>query len=337
MTTFLIGADPEFFVKKNGTLVSAHGLIPGTKEAPHKVKLGAVQVDGTALEFNIDPANTAEIFERNMSTVLGEIRGMVGEEYEFDFSPVANFGKEYIDSLPEKAKELGCDPDFNAYTGLPNPKPDADMGFRTASGHIHIGWTENQDVTDPDHLEACRMLTKQLDITLGVTSKIWDRDTVRSSMYGAPGAFRPKSYGVEYRVLSNAWVNDARLRRIVFDITMASAKKLVSGSQIYNSYTQKSFNGLSYVDLYSEIDYLLGRYGLISSTSRALLRSVYEEVRAKEVVPKKKMVAIKKMVVPDELDIAVNENPVPVGIERLQQMEWGRPAVGRNRWNQVEI
>src|SRR5690606_34543029 len=125
---------------------------------------------------------------------------------------------------------------------------------------IHIGWTENQDVTDPDHLEACRMLTKQLDITLGVTSKIWDRDTVRSSMYGAPGAFRPKSYGVEYRVLSNAWVNDARLRRIVFDITMASAKKLVSGTQIYTNYNTKSFNGMSYDNLYGEIDYLLGRF-----------------------------------------------------------------------------
>ena len=54
----LIGCDPEVFVKQNGVFRSAHGLIRGDKKNPQKIRSGAVQVDGMALEFNIDPART---------------------------------------------------------------------------------------------------------------------------------------------------------------------------------------------------------------------------------------------------------------------------------------
>jgi hypothetical protein len=59
---FKIGADPEFFLrdKATGKFVSAHGLIPGTKRQPMKVDKGAVQVDGMALEFNIDPVTNLD-------------------------------------------------------------------------------------------------------------------------------------------------------------------------------------------------------------------------------------------------------------------------------------
>ena len=51
-----VGADPELFVKKGRSFQSAYGMIPGTKQKPKKVIKGAVQVDGMALEFNIDRA-----------------------------------------------------------------------------------------------------------------------------------------------------------------------------------------------------------------------------------------------------------------------------------------
>ena len=132
-----IGADPEFFVAKKGKVVSAYGLIPGDKKNPLKVKNGAVQVDGMALEFNIDPAKDYKQFDENITSVMGQLRQMT-EGYEFKIEPVAEFGKKYIDEQPQKAKELGCDPDYNAYTRVQNPVPDGDRGFRTASGHIHI-------------------------------------------------------------------------------------------------------------------------------------------------------------------------------------------------------
>ena len=227
---FKIGADPEFFVKKFGKLVSAYGLIPGSKENPHKVPKGAVQVDGMALEFNIDPAETYSQFEDNMSTVMSSIIGMV-PGYEIFVEPVADFGLEYIEAQPKEAKELGCSPDFNAYTKQANPRPSADTPFRTASGHVHIGWTSGVDINDEGHLEACRALTKSLDVWLGLPSLVWDQDDRRRTLYGAAGAFRPKSYGMEYRVLSNKWITDPLLRKTVFHNTLKAIEATFSNPE----------------------------------------------------------------------------------------------------------
>ena len=221
---FKIGADPEFFVKRAGRLVSAYGLIPGNKENPHKVPKGAVQVDGMALEFNIDPAETYFEFEDHMSKVLTSITKMV-PGYEIFIEPVADFGLDYIEAQPKEAKELGCSPDFNAYTKQANPRPNADTPFRTASGHVHIGWTDAPvDINDEGHLEACRALTKSLDVWLGIPSLIWDQDDRRRTLYGAAGAFRPKPYGMEYRVLSNKWIADPLLRKTVYHNTLEAIK-----------------------------------------------------------------------------------------------------------------
>lgn len=221
---FKIGADPEFFVKKFGKLVSAHGLVPGSKENPFLVPKGAVQVDGMALEFNIDPAEDYDAFEDNMSSVLDSITAMV-PGYEIFVEPVADFGADYIQAQPDEAKELGCSPDFSAYTGQANPRPNADVPFRTASGHVHIGWTEGADINDEGHLEACRALTKSLDVWLGIPSLVWDQDERRRSLYGAAGAFRPKPYGMEYRVLSNKWITDPVLRMTVYHNTIEAIRK----------------------------------------------------------------------------------------------------------------
>lgn len=219
-----VGADPEFFVKKFGKLWSAHGLIPGTKENPHKVDKGAVQVDGMALEFNIDPAESYSQFEDNMSTVLSSISSMI-PGYEVFIEPVADFGLDYIKSQPKEASDLGCSPDFNAYTKAANPRPNVDTPFRTASGHVHIGWTDEPvDIDDEGHLEACRILTKALDLYLGVPSLLWDKDDRRRSLYGAAGAFRPKPYGMEYRVLSNKWISSPVLRQLVYENTIEAVK-----------------------------------------------------------------------------------------------------------------
>lgn len=240
---FLIGADPELFVRdRNNNLVSAFGMIPGTKESPHEVEGGAVQVDGMALEFNINPANNFKEFNKNIESVLAQLKEMIPEGYSFDFSPVAEFGKEYIDAQPDMAKELGCNPDFNAHTGTPNEKPNVDYPFRTASGHIHIGWTAGQDIDVPEHIEACRMAVSQLDITIGLAARRWDKDTKRSSMYGKFGCYRPKPYGVEYRTLSNTWVGDKDRREVVFNVSMEAMELLLTGKRLYEKYYIPDFD-----------------------------------------------------------------------------------------------
>ena len=209
MSELTFGCDPELFLrnKKTGEFVSAHGVIPGSKKEPFKVNKGAVQVDGMAVEFNIDPVKTGEEFAFSVKTVLAQLSEMIGPDLELVAKPTVHFSDEVFAAQPTEALELGCEPDYNAYTGEQNTPPNSSAKFRTGAGHIHIGWCEDVSVDDPDHVEVCRIVVQQLDYYLGVVSHQWDDDRKRRQLYGAKGAYRVKPYGVEYRPLSNAWLN----------------------------------------------------------------------------------------------------------------------------------
>lgn len=206
MTVF-VGADPELFVKEGDRFVSGFGMIPGDKKKPHPVPNGAVQVDGMALEFNINPAVNEDEFLLNIDIVLNHLKGMIPDKHQLVVSPTAEFDEEYLKSQPLEALQLGCAPDYNAYEMAANPQPDQHPTMRTGAGHLHVGWEPNRYEEDrAAHREECAMLTKQMDYILGIPSILLDKDDKRRQMYGKAGAFRPKPYGVEYRVLSNFWL-----------------------------------------------------------------------------------------------------------------------------------
>ena len=227
----LIGADPEVFVKNEGNvLISGHGLVPGDKKNPYKVPYGAVQVDGMALEFNIDPADNPDAFIFNIQNVKAELERMVLiKGLHLVTEPVAIFDQHTFDATPAEAKVLGCDPDYNAWTGEINPRPDNNTTMRTASGHIHIGWTDGKDPMDEAHFEDCRTVAKQMDYYLGLPSLWWDQDNRRRQMYGQAGAFRPKPYGVEYRVMSNVWLTDMNLAKWIWNAAYKGINDLMAG------------------------------------------------------------------------------------------------------------
>lgn len=206
----LIGCDPELFVKDfNGSLLSAHAMIPGTKKYPHHVEKGAVQVDGMALEFNIDPAYTEQMFVDNVIHVMAQMNRMI--RGHFYINPVAHFGEEMIKAQPKEAVELGCDPDYNGWSKEVNTPPNVNAPFRTASGHIHVGWGEKRDMSSAMSFFEAADMACQLDFYLGLPSLLIDKDTTRKELYGKAGAFRNKPYGMEYRVLSNFWLTDPYL------------------------------------------------------------------------------------------------------------------------------
>lgn len=231
----LIGCDPEVFVRRNGTFESAFGLIKGDKKNPQKIRNGAVQVDGMALEFNIDPAFNEDQFVFNVQDVYNQMKLMV-PEFEVVAVPVAHFTKEYLDAQPAEAKELGCDPDYNAWTAAVNVKPNAERPMRTASGHIHIGWTNKEDPFNPAHQEAARMVGRQMDFFLGLSSLEYDSDKERREMYGKAGCIRYKPYGVEYRTLSNAWLRNEKLMRTVYRNAVNGVKRLLDGDNLADKY-----------------------------------------------------------------------------------------------------
>lgn len=234
----LIGADPELFVfsENKKKVVSAHDLIPGTKKHPFQVPKGAIQVDGVAAEFNIDPAESRSQFMQHIAIVKNalkdqlDIKGRLHKDrYVLVAKPCVFFTKTYWATVPEEAKELGCEPDFNAYTMNANVKPDAKMLMRTGAGHIHISWGARVENISDDWMDLCADLVQHLDHHLFPESKKWDADELRRKLYGNMGAFRPKKYGLEYRTLSNAWLESYLRCGYVFDATKAITEKWLAG------------------------------------------------------------------------------------------------------------
>lgn len=226
-----IGCDPEMFLTdvKSGRFVSAHDKMPGTKEKPHPVDYGAIQVDGVAAEFNIEPCTDAGLFASKCGYVMKSLQTQVGEGNKLTISPTALFDQKYWDSLPDNIKKLGCNPDFNGWTGEVNPSPDSRGMMRTASGHVHLGWGKKKSAEDQDHYGDCCLLAKQMDYYLGIFSLVWDADTKRRSLYGKAGTFRPKEYGIEYRTLSNRWLSNTYLMKFVFNQSFNCVTRLLNG------------------------------------------------------------------------------------------------------------
>jgi hypothetical protein len=256
---FKFGCDPELFVfntETNTPVPAGEVGIVGSKDKPHPCYgkdgeiIGWAQVDGMAAEFNIPPVTSFRDFNRHIEAMIKALGAMLPEGHELRAVPAVTFSEEVFNAAPDSAKELGCSPDYNAWTGKINPPPkDASNPFlRTASGHLHIGWTDGADISDNQHVLNCRDLVKQFDWYLGGWSLGLDPDPVRRRLYGEAGAMRFKSYGVEYRVLSNFWVT-SRDRRLVVWNRMQKAIADIARSfmpdkarSVYNDMLRSSIN-----------------------------------------------------------------------------------------------
>lgn len=218
---FTLGSDPEFFICDSaGNFVSPEGLIPGSKSSPHPVKFGAIQRDGFAAEINTDPASTYAEWERNHTAVIKQLEDMLPEGLHLSSTlRSVTIPSEIYDKSSLEIRELGCDPDINAWSGEINPPPNiaASPTLRCVGGHVHVGWTNDASMSDEQHVLNCCELVQQMDWFLGGWSVAKDPDLIRKSLYGKAGACRYKHYGVEYRVLSNFWVSDQALRLAVWN------------------------------------------------------------------------------------------------------------------------
>jgi len=201
---FTIGADPEvFLVNKENVLVSAIDKVGGSKHFPRPLPIGkgfAVQEDNVALEYNIPAAENKQQFIDNITLVMQYLSDEISV-HNLTFSKLSAAAFPVSELLDPRAMEFGCDPDFNAWKdGAINPKPKADdHTLRSCGGHVHLGY----EFADKDHIIKT---VKLLDLYLAIPSLFMDDGDLRRKLYGAPGAYRRKSFGLEYRVLSNFWV-----------------------------------------------------------------------------------------------------------------------------------
>lgn len=206
---FTIGSDPEFFVKKGGKIVSAIGLFGGTKLKPKALQEFGdgyfIQEDNVAVEFNIPPAKSKKEFVDSISTIINKSGIIMPEGCELFVGSSHEF--ENKDLKHPKAREFGCNPDYNAWTFMENPAPSPKTSLRVCGGHVSVG-AENIHPF---------FFARAMDLALGVPSCFIDRDLKRRSLYGKAGAFRPTPYGVEYRSLSNFWSKSSELTGYIYD------------------------------------------------------------------------------------------------------------------------
>lgn len=238
-----IGCDPEIFLRDKATkkFVSAHNLLPGNKREPHPVERGTIQVDGMAAEIGIDPSESRSTFRNRVVHVMEQLRTII-PNHELVFEPICEFSEDVWATTPPEAKELGCDPDYDAYTGEQNPRPNGEVQYRTASGHIHLGWTEGMDINDPGHIEACRMMGRQLDFYVGLPAMYCDNDSRRRKLYGKGGAIRIKPYGVEYRTPSNFWLKHTALMEWIHRSACEAYNALYKGVDLYAKLGEQARN-----------------------------------------------------------------------------------------------
>lgn len=218
----LLGSDPEIFLTRDGKIISAIDLIGGSKEKPLVVKDGTLQEDNIMAEIGINPTNNVEEFIRRHKSVMAELVVKTRAQPLITASEIID--KMILTANPNRAFKFGCDPDFNAYTQEANPNPDPSGLLRTCAGHIHLGF----EAEDKNADGACDLI-KHLDVTVGLWSVLVDKDDRRREKYGKAGAFRPKSYGLEYRVPSNFWLQNDSLMKEVFERTVAGYTNMFKG------------------------------------------------------------------------------------------------------------
>lgn len=233
---FTIGTDSECFLrsKDSGRLVSAIPFINGTKHEPQPLPGGNIQRDNVAMEVATDPASDLAQFVGNVGSVLKNARCVIPKLYEIDAVPSANFPEDQLDH-PE-ALQFGCDADYDAYKVRENDKPVLKNPlFRSCGGHIHVGTGDNPRYDFLKNFHGKIDMVKTMDAVHGIVSTLLDHSpqaVERRSLYGKAGTHRPKSYGVEYRVLSNFWIKSPLLVSLMYNLTKDALELMAAGKAL---------------------------------------------------------------------------------------------------------
>ncbi len=194
ISNYYIGADPELFITDGDKVISAVGLLPGSKEEPYisddMPKGFGLQTDNILAEFNIPPVNDVVSFVSNIEYMKDYIRNYVkniNPNYDILCSASQIVDEDQLQT--DQAKEFGCSVDYNVYTKSANPKPNGEQtNLRSAGMHIHVSYENNNINTSLD-------IIRILDVFLGIPSVILDNDSKRRELYGKAGCFRLKDYG----------------------------------------------------------------------------------------------------------------------------------------------
>lgn len=223
-----VGSDPEIFVEDaDGQVIPAFSFL-GPKSNPYKAEVlsywtpNNVYWDGFQAEFDTMPNSC---FSGQCDSIHFGLQGVLKKALDFNSKAKLSI-RTVVDIPPEvmaKAKQehvqFGCMPSLNAYGMKGLDTPGHEVPFRPAGGHMHLsfyGLKPGEDLK----------IVKAMDAILGVACVSMFAqfdDPRRRLLYGLAGEYRLPAHGIEYRVLSNAWLIHPLLAHIVFDVGRTAA------------------------------------------------------------------------------------------------------------------
>lgn len=222
-----MGCDPELFINLNNKVIGSEKVL-----VKDKVKTNGDKItkDGVQVEFNPQPQTCRAYLGNHIKLSFIDLVKMLQEKgMEINFNQVVTVSKKEMDSLSDKAREFGCAPSNNFYTGSVSVigKDPKVYKKRSAGGHIHLGTSYNIDCDKEDFIVDELVLKPEriipiLDIIVGNTCVLLDRDkgnVERRKTYGRAGEYRvPDKARIEYRTLSNFWLRDYKLMSLVMGL-----------------------------------------------------------------------------------------------------------------------
>lgn len=249
----MFGNDPEVMLLSNSTgqIVSSLDVLKNNKHNPIELGDGMkMYADNVLVEFAGPPASTVGAAVGNLREVFVRAQARLGSGYSLlpkashvydDLPPKPDDGLvlSWLNNLIptesiHEAWQVGCNPNYNAYTGEQRKQSPFPDGMRTGSFHIHIGNANYQDDKEEKLMTAQSKMNaiKLMDIFVGCAGVIFDKDPTapaRRKLYGQAGEFRPTDYGCEYRVLGNYALRSPKLTELVFDLTAHAMSYIESG------------------------------------------------------------------------------------------------------------
>lgn len=221
-----LGSDPEFFFKKDGKVIGAEKVLP--KEGMINLSnYGKVIIDGVQAELNPVPSDCRESHLFFIANLLKDAQNM---GYDISFDNTVDVSKEELKTLSPECQGFGCSPSKNVYGANPVRVKDASQFYkRSAGGHIHLG-IGNSELNYNE--EDFKKIVRLLDILVGNTCVLIDRDEnnrVRRENYGRAGEYRTPPHGLEYRTLSNFWLDSYTLGHFVLGMSRYAVMVYLNG------------------------------------------------------------------------------------------------------------
>lgn len=224
------GCDPELF------LVDEKGVVaPAFQHFSDKDSVGLEHPywDGFQAEFRTEPMGCHDRAIGRCRTALKTIEAYATPK-KLRISPrsVIEIPFEMLAGSQKQHVELGCEPSLNAYGHRGQLVSDGrQLPIRFAGGHIHFGVNDSIFTSRPTKTQLASAV-KALDAILGVMCVSLFQgmdDPIRRRFYGLAGEYRLPPHGLEYRVLSNAWLMHPSFTHLVFDIARWSVQLALGG------------------------------------------------------------------------------------------------------------